>query len=287
MDQRRGTILLVLSCIWIAVVTGYMSWGLIYYAGLYKWLADLQLARGDSYSVELTAIIPGFLLAGPALWYIRRHSQLALAREGTGPAAEARRLRRGASVAAVFGLLCVLIAGGAWYLSQRVPDGSEEPLPLDLAALGSGTVPTAKVAVRGTIDPEVSTGMEESGGYVDRTMVYYGFRPDGTGKDAPLQLFIERSFQGRAEAGTAQAFMPEQTGYLIANGIPPPALRDLEARGIRVASPHYVLRTRSGIRREPYFIVGTLAAVGAFACLLAALVGAIKARSRARRAEAG
>jgi hypothetical protein len=283
----RGKALLVLSWLWVAVVAGYLAWGAINYAGLYAWLADLQVERSGSYRQELTAMIPGFVLAAPALWYIRLRSQIALALEEPGPASEARRRGRTARNLAIIGLLCAAVAGGAYMLSQRVPDGSEQPVPLDLAALGRGEVPQARVSVRGNVDSEAASGTEESSRYLDRATLYVGFRPEAGAKDEPLRFFVERRFGNAQDARTAQGFLPEQTGYLVENGLPPLALRDLERRGIAVASPHYVLRTGGDARRENYYIVAGVAGIVALACLAVALIAALEARSRARRAAAG
>ena len=287
MADDRAKLLVGLCWAWVALVAAYMVWGGINHAGLYGWLADLQLERSGSYRQDLTGLIPGFVLAAPALWYIRLRSQIALALEEPGPAAEARRIGRVARNAAIIGIVCALVAGGAYWLSQREPDGSEDPTPIEFAALAGGDVPRTKVSVRGAVDPDVTTGVEESSRYVDRATLYVGFRPEEGAKDEPLRLFVERYFGDVADARTAQGFMPEQTGYLIENGLPAPALRDLEQRGIRLATPHYVLRTRSEGRRENYYIVAALAGLGAIACLIAALFGSLQARSRRRRAGLG
>ena len=287
MGDDRAKLLVGLCWAWVALVAAYMAWGAINHAGLYGWLADLQLERWGSYRQDLTAIVPGFVLAVPALWYIRLRSQIALALEEPGPAAEVRRRGRVARNAAIIGVLCAFVAGGAYLLSQRQPDGSEQPTPLDFAALADGEVPLTRVAIRGVVDPEATTGIEESSRYVDRATLYVGFRPEEGAKEEPLSLFVERSFGDSRDAATAQGFMVEQTGYLMENGLPVPALRDLERRGIRIASPHYVLRTRSEGRRETYYIVAALAALGAVACLLAALIGGLQTWSRRRRLPSG
>lgn len=287
MDENRGRLLVGLCWAWVALVAAYMVWGAINHAGLYGWLADLQLEQNGSYRQDLTGLIPGFLLAAPALWYVRLRSQIALALEEPGPASEARRMARIARNVAVIGVLCAAVAGGAYWLSQQQPDGSEEPTPIEFAALAGGEIPRTRVSIRGAVDPDVTTGVEESSRYVDRATLYVGFRPEQGAKDEPVRLFVERYFGDVRDARTAQGFMTEQTGYLIENGLPAPALRDLEQRGIRSATPHYVLRTRSEGRRENYYIVAALAALGAVACLLVALVGALQAWSRRRRAGLG
>jgi hypothetical protein len=285
MDEGRSKALLALSWLWIAVVAGYMAWGAIYEAGLMRWLSAWQLDHWGVYYPERTAFVAGFLLAAPAFWFIRRRAVIARAREGSGPGAEARRTGRSARNAAIAGVLAALVAGGAFALSQCVPDGSEKATPFDGARLGDGPAPVGKVRIAGQIEPEARTDYSETGAR-PRVVHYVGFRPDGVARDAPLRLFVERNVEGREQLRTVQAFLPEQTGYLVENGIPPLALRSLEAQGVRVASPHYLLRTGDLARREPYYITAAVAGLLALACLVVAAIGGLQARGRGRLAEA-
>lgn len=283
-ESTHKGLLLILSGLWIALVSGYMIWGVAYDAGLYRWLADLQVARTGGYYPKWTAILPALLLASPALWYLRRQADIARASQPAGPAAEAARMGRTARNLGIAGVLAGLIGFGAFVYSQGVPDGSEPAVPFDVAALGTGApVPAHKIRISGEIDPQATTGVTETGGSADSSTLYAGFRPRGGGaKDAPFSLFIERRMGGAAEAATLQGFMPDQDGYLVENGLPALALRDLEARGIRVASPHYVLRPGDDTRREPYYVAAAVGGLLGVVCLLVALIGVFQARRRAR-----
>ncbi|HVQ09313.1 MAG TPA: hypothetical protein VMS43_12850 [Allosphingosinicella sp.] len=286
MDEGRSKALLALSWLWIAMVAGYMAWGVIYEAGLSRWLSVWQLEHWGVYYPERTAFVAGFLLAAPAFWFIRRRAMIARVREGSGPAAEARRMGRSARNAAIAGMLAALVAGGAFLLSQRLPDGSEQATPFDGARLGDGPAPAGKVRIGGQLALEARTDYSETGGARPRVIHYVGFRPDGVARDAPMRLFVERDVEGREQLRTIQAFLPEQTGYLIENGLPPLALRSLEQRGVRVARPHYLLRSGDLARREPYYITAAVAGLLALACLAVAGIGGVQARSRSRLAEA-
>lgn len=286
MDEgtHRG-LLLILSGLWIALVSGYMVWGVVYDAGLYRWLADQQIARFGAYYPKLTAILPALLLCAPALWFLRRQADIAQASQPSGPAAEGARMGRSARNMAIAGVAAGLIGFGAWIYSQTLPDGSEEAIAFNVSVLGTGApVPAHKIRVTGTVDPDATTGVTETGGGTDNATLYAGFRPDGAdAKDAPISLFIQRRIGGSAEAATAQGFTPDQDGYLIENGLPALALRDLEARRIRVASPHYVLRPGDDTRREPYYVAAALGGLLCVVCLIVALIGALQARSRMMR----
>lgn len=281
---HRG-LLLILSGLWIALVSGYMIWGVVYDAGLYRWLADQQIARTGAYYPKWTAILPALLLCAPALWYLRRQADIAEASQPPGPAAEGARMGRNARNMAIAGIAAGLIGFGAWVYAQTVPDGSEEALPFNVAVLGTGApVPAHKIRVTGAVDPDATTGVTETGGGTDSATLYAGFRPDGAdAKDAPFSLFIQRRMGGSADAATAQGFMPDQDGYLVENALPALALRDLQARGIRVASPHYVLRPGDDTRREPYYIAAALGGLLGVVCLIVALIGMVQARGRMLR----
>ena len=282
MEGQSNRALLALCWVWVALVSAYLLWGLINEAGLYGWLADQQVRRWGSYSPKLTGLIPWLVLAGPALSYVGRHSRRRRAlEEAAGDAAgPSRREARVARWTALGGLVAMAAAAGVYAYSQTVPDGSEPAVPFDAATLGAGPVPEGRVQVRGTIDPEASTGITETINSSERTTFYVGFRPNGeTDKAAPLRLFVERGTGSGPP--TAQAFMPEQDGYLVRNGLPGLALRDLQAHGVRIAEPHYLLSHPSAGRRDNYYIVAALAGFAGFAMLLSA--GIVFLRGRLRR----
>jgi len=54
MGGQGNRALLALCWIWIAIVIAYMAWGLINQAGLFGWLAELQLRKWGSYQEKLT-----------------------------------------------------------------------------------------------------------------------------------------------------------------------------------------------------------------------------------------
>jgi len=259
-----------------------MLWGMVTYAGLYRWLAELQIERSGEYYSELTAVVPGFILAAPALWYIRIQLQIRKALEETGPAVEASRTRRTAKIMAVAGVVLGLASAGAYTLSQQVPDGSEAALPLNAANLGPTPLPKSKVAMLGDVDPDASSAVSETGRYLDSNTIYIGFRPKGSLAAEPVRFFLERHVGGSDGLATAQMFAPEQTGYLIENGVPALAIQDLEKNGIVIASPHYLLRTGDDALREPHYVTAGLTGVMAFAFLLVAAIWAFKGRGKAK-----
>jgi len=280
MNKGRHIFLLALSWLWVAAVIGYMVWGAFAYAGLYRWLAEWQIDQWGGYYKKWTAALPGILLALPALAYIGHRTRLRQSAEAASPAAQARTIGRTARWTTLIGLLLILIGGGAYAVSQTLPDGSEPAQPIDGARLAGGQVPTSKVRIRGTDDLAARVQYVQRGAD-ERTIFYAGFRLDGEAKDAPLRLFVARNTPGPEALTTLQAFLPEQTGYLVENGLPEGALTELRGRGLQVATPHYVLQTGDLARREPYYIVAALAGFIGLVSLLVGFAGLLQARRRA------
>jgi hypothetical protein len=270
MDANRwGTIL---AWAWLVVVMAYLGWGMASDAGLYRWLVDRQVARFGQYYPTLTALLPALLLGAPALAWLRRRHLAAEARDAAaGPAAAAARARRGSRVLALVGLVALAIGGGAFWWAQSLPAEEAPAVPFDAATLGTEPAPSGRVRIRGEVDPDAGAGIEESGQYRDTTEYYFGFRAEGEpAKDAPFRIFVARTLQG-ADAQTAQGFLPEQEGRLERNGLPELARRDLAARGVRIAEPHYVLRTGHRDPRETFYIVGGLGVLTGAAFLVVGL----------------
>jgi hypothetical protein len=280
MSDGRHKLFLALSWLWVIVAIGYMAWGTFTYSGLYRWLAEWQIEQWGGYYQKWTALLPGVLLCLPGLAYIGHRTRLRQAREASSPGAQARTMKRSAWLTIAIGLLCIAIGGGAFAISQGLPDGSERAEPFDMAALASGSVPATKVRIRGNVDPQASSRVERRG-IDDRVTYYAGFRPENEAKDAPVRLFIERGTPASESLTTLQAFLPEQSGYLVENGVPEQALEELRARGVQVASPHYLLQTGDLARRETYYVVAALGGFIGFVCLLAGFVFLLQARPRA------
>jgi hypothetical protein len=285
--KREGTVWLILSGLWVTLVVAYWVWAAIGFSGLYRWLAEWQIAQFGGYYERATATLPALLMAAPAIAYLRRRAAVAQAESAAqlgSEIAEARRIRRSVRGSAAFGLVAILVGAGAFLLSQGVPDGSGPAVPFDAATLGNGPVPQDRVTIRGEVDPEASVSVVETRGVTSHNAVYAGFRPEGeSAKGAPIRLFIERS-TGSSAPTVAQGFLPDQTGFLVENGLPDPALREFEARGISLASPHYVLRTSPNARRDIYYVVAGVAGIMGFIFMLTAGIIAIRDRAKLRRA---
>ena len=271
---------LLWAWLWILGVVGYMVWSMLSYTGIYRWLADLQIAHWNKYYVFATLGLPLLVLCGPALSWIRREN---MARDRVRPAASGGPAANGlARILLLIGLALVLVSFGSWTLSQRLPDGREPAAPLDLAAIERGEIPATKVTLTGRIQPEIAVTVGERSRNIDINTTYVAFRMEGAADKTPVRVFVERGIGASFNLGQTQVFMPEQTGYLIANGLPPLAMADLTRRGVALASPVYLLRPGSTTRREPYYIVAALS--GFIGVITAAMAGISRLQKRNARA---
>lgn len=274
-EQGGNKGLVILAWIWAAAVTGYMAYSGLTYTGLYKWLADFQVEKWGQYYTAMTGLVPWFLLAGPALSYAGKQERLKAAQ--AGPAELAVKEKRVVKWVAIIGVICMVVGFASYSLSQRVPDGSEPATPLDIAALETTGPPETKVSIRGEIDPDISSAIQEKSNNIDINTGYIGFLPDGSDKKAPIRFFVQRGLGNSAEvARVSHAFLPEQEGYLIKDGLPPLVLSDFQKRGITIASPHYLLDPGSSTRRDNYYIVAALGGLIGFICVMVAAATAIR-----------
>lgn len=281
MEYRSNKALVAFCWVWAALVTAYIGWSWLTFSGLYRWLAEFQIEKWGSYYTAMTGFVPWFILAGPAFSYAGKEARMRRALSPNAPEQVAAGERRTAKWMAIIGVVSILVGFGSYTLSQRVPDGSEPATPLDIAALETAPPPVAKVSIKGEIIPEISSAIAEKSDTIDINTGYVAFVPEGTDPKAPPRFFVQRGLGTTAEVGrVTQAFLPEQTGYLMKDGLPPIVLSDFEKRGIKIASPHYLLDPGSNARRDNYYIVAALGGFLGFILLLTAAVGAIRSRNK-------
>jgi len=279
MNAGTQRLLVILSWLWLLALGVYMTWSLLAFEGLYRWLAEWQMEHWGQYYRKWTAVLPFLILGLPALAYLGHLSRARHKAAAASVAAQAGIIRRNARITFIIGLIGITIAGAAFWLSQGQPDGSEPAQRFYLAQLGAGPVPQTRVRIEGRLDPAASTGLAR-GGVEDSVTYYAAFRAEDEAKGAPVRLFVERSTRPQ-DLTTLQGFMPEQTGYLVENGVPERALADLRQRGVAVASPHYLLKTRAGSFRDPYYITAALSGLMGLVCLIIGFAGFLQARRRA------
>jgi hypothetical protein len=205
----------------------------------------------------LTGIVPGFLLATPALWYIGREARRQRLAP-PDPAASARAVRQFAMGMIGFGIILYVVAITCYVAAQSLPTGAERAMPFDAVALGNGPPPAGQVSLAGRTDEAARVSVADGGRFISSHTTYTGFRPDSEGgKDPPFRIFVEDRIDHESRAVVPYAGR-EESGFLIENGLPPLIRYMLERQGVRIATPHYLLRTSSGALRDPYYVGAAL-----------------------------
>lgn len=283
MKSKSST--MILCWLWIAVVAAYMIWGWTQYSGLFKWLAELQTARFGKYFPAMTAMIPGFVMAGSALSWLGKQSRAAIAGQD-GPFDLVANARRNARIALVLAPVCALIAAGAYLLSTRLPDDNGLPARVDIAALGDAAPPLGHVTLIGMIDTDRATGMtEDKKAQTDESFYVPVMAKTADGRidtGMPVRFFIERETHLYAgEAQTQQAFIGDQSGMLVENGLPGELLDLYAKNGVTLAEPHYLLVSSAEDVATPYYVV---AALGGFFAIILLIIGPIMVASARKMA---
>src|SRR4051812_39584821 len=256
----RG-LLLTLAWLWPVLLIVYLVWGGIEQAGLYYWVGTLEVDRFGTYEPKLTGIVPGLLLALPALWILGGEAR----RRRLPPNDPARRLRAAAIVMICLGVLALAVAIACYVAAQGQPGGGRD-VPFDASSLGNGPPPVGRVSLTGRVDESAQASVSESPRFSSATTTYAGFRPDGgAGKSGPFRIFVERRVSDHS--GPVVRYLgDEESGYLVENGLPPLVLYALRHQGIPVATPHYLLRTGRSAMRDPYYVGAALSTL--FFCLM-------------------
>lgn len=272
---------------WIALVSLWAWWEFNHYSGLYRWLAEWQIARWGGYEKAWTAIIPAIVLMAPALSVLRRREQAtqqALAKEAD-PAAVMREVRK---MMLIFGGVAALVAGGSYLYSQQLPDPSDPPTEINLATLGDAAPPTGSAIFAGA-RPDTDRALQMNEQFrsrsadIDSQAIYVPVVAETAAKGAPVRFFIDRSSYGFANSGEAprtNIFLADHMqGVLVENGLPADVVAAFARQGVTIVQPHYLLTTNSVGGRENYYIV---AALGGFMAFLLFLLSGIQSVSIAR-----
>ena len=165
-------LLLILSWAWVALLILYLVWGGIAQAGLYYWVGTLEIDRLGSYQPMLTGIVPGILLALPALIYIRREERRRQLLAPPDPASAAGRVRRFAIVMIPLGVVGYAIAAICYFAAQDLPSGGGRPFPFDVTGLASGPPPAGRVSLAGSVDEGAQASVTEGSRFTTWTTSY-------------------------------------------------------------------------------------------------------------------
>lgn len=277
---------------WLLLVAGWAWWEYSNFSGLYRWLADWQIARWGGYERLWTALVPAVILAIPAFRVLREHELLNQASliAGDDPVPVLSRVRAGMLLC---GAILALVAAGAYVSAQQLPDPSDPPVTVDLAALGAAAPPTGSAIFAGAVpDTDRALQMDEAfrsrSADIDHQTLYVPVVAKDAAKDAPVRFLIDRAsyaFTDSQEAPRTNIFLADHMqGVLVENGLPADIVAAFERQGVTIAKPHYLMTTNSVGGRQNHYIVAALAGFTAFILFLLSAVQSVSiARARRRR----
>ncbi|MBL8651033.1 MAG: hypothetical protein JNL35_11615 [Sphingopyxis sp.] len=227
----------------MALVAGWAWWEYSHYAGLYRWLAEWQIAKWGGYEQLWTALVPAFILTIPSLRVLRERELLNQASliAGDDPVPILHRVRTGMLVCSV---ILALVAGGAYFYSQTLPDPSDPPATVDLAALGDKAPPAGSAIFAGAVpDTDRALQMEEAfrsrSADIDHQTIYVPVVAENAAKHAPVRFFIDRANYAFADSGEAPrtniCLADHMQGVLVENGLPADVVAAFAKQSVSIA----------------------------------------------------
>jgi hypothetical protein len=229
----------------MVVVFGLTAYWWATYSGLYRLLAEWQLARSASYEVELTGAFTALALLVPALVII---VILGASREGERGAAhsdrlaaedKARRDRINGWMREHRRRVTALAAGtaatvwGAAMIASGLLAGAR--VPLDLAALERGAAPPGRyVELTGRVLAAEAVGVSTS-----RSSEML-FLPVVSGQGAPVRVYLKTSVSW-ARSHRREIAASHYQGLLEARALPGVAVTSFTERGRPPADSYWVL----------------------------------------------
>ncbi len=286
-----------LALIWVVVAGAYAVYGWVYYAGLFRWAAEQQLARFGEYNVDVTLLGSLFVLLLPAVVF--GGFRATRTRLQPDPAQMQRQQRRTALWLIVIGLIGIVIGGGSGWLgyqkSQTPPtfasfaidDGSDVRSTSNLVKV-TGVARTDMI-IRFT---EKSHGMETS--YLFVPLVEPAWQPA-----MPVAYFLKTNrdtyMPSAADGGhaTGQMFsfapstppfrMTTEPSALSGNDLPGPVQAAYERAGIKFGPTIYVVDETTSGSLTPYWIAAVLGIIVGFCLMLGGAMALVMAPLLRRR----
>lgn len=205
-------LLKIVGVLWCAAVAGYMGYGWYAYFGLYRILAEWQLATFDRYYAYPTALVPGVVLALPGLrlldWLNRRAGKTA-----GEPTANPRR---GLRNLAMVGIAALVFAGGSLVLGLR--ESAKVPSVATFDLLLSSTLPKAdRLIITGMARTDLMLTFEVETRGSTRTSHYVPLTAPGWQPDQPLVYFLKTNQDAYIGPGTTRIhkLSPDQQPFPI------------------------------------------------------------------------
>jgi len=281
-----------LAWAWLVLLAGGVALGKLAEIGPLVWIETWwAVETGSLLNAGLLLLL--LILGWPALWVLLDAADRAEQAAATGHAGLRRHAGRSALFLIAFAGSPLAMAGVAALLLAGLPADEAPPVPLTAEALAQGVAAARRVIVTGAPVERARAAFMQNGRGTAYRWAYTGFRPGATRAATraepagapPIALFVERS-ERTSWPPRIRERMPQQEtidGHIVENGLPPYARIVLERAGVRIASPHYLIRddaARGGQYRMLIHLGLVLAAMTGAVALLVWLIGALPIRLR-------
>jgi hypothetical protein len=283
------TLLRILAFAYAAAVVGYILYGWINYAGLYRWFAEWQLAQFGAYELKLTFVIPMFVLFLPgAIVFERLGLRLGVTRRvwTRDPNAPQRQSGSTLRYAALLGFALLAVALGAFWLGERK---LSEPVTVEAVNLTANQAPqSAHVRLTAIAHPGLITKFETKSYGVTYTYTYVPMTSADWRRGDPLIYFVKTNINAYIPPqGGATVLLDRKTppfemtskGVLVADDLPGPITELYRKSGVVLGPQVFVLNaidTRADL--SAYWIMASVAGLLGFCTLV--MIPAIAVRQR-------
>jgi hypothetical protein len=258
---------------YIVLLCAFALYQIYSYTGIYKWLAEWQLAQFHSYNVRFTLVGTILLPAIP----------VCLAAEifgipyRTGWRASTAPGGRTTSYAlwmAVIGVLALIVAAGAFALGYQKSQDVVVTETVDLA-LAKQPPQSGHVRMTAIARTDMIVRLEERSGSIK---VYVPLTAPNWKRSDPITYFLQTNIDAYVGPGgqilsldpKTPPFRMTQVGVLVPDDLPGPVAESYRKRNLTLASPPMVLETAPGADLVRYWVVAGVSGLLGFFFLLAA-----------------
>lgn len=270
----------IVGVLWCAAVAAYMGYGWYAYEGLYQIVAEWQLAAFDRYYSYPTALVPGVVLALPALQMFKWLNR----RAGQSPAPAPSNPRRNLWFTAMAGLVALLLAAGIFALGLREEARVRTVATLDLRQ--TATLPTAeRLVVTGIAQTELILSLETQMRSSKRTEYYVPLTAPGWQPDQPLVYFLTTEQNAYIEPGTTRIYKlsPDQEPFLFTtkpayvelHALPGPLREEYRRAGLVLGPTLHILNQSTSSALDFYWAAAFAGGIIGVACVTGAGASAL------------
>jgi hypothetical protein len=266
---------------YVVLLCVYAFYQIYSYTGIYKWLAEWQLAQFHSYNVRFT-IAASILLPALPVCLIAEIFRVPY-RAGWRPR-DGSRSTTPAGWMAVIGVLALAVAAGSFWLGYQK---STEPTVTETVDLALGKPPqSAHVRLTAIAHTDLTVKLEDRYG----AKVYVPLTAPNWKRSDPLVYFLQTNADTFGVPGSesvspgakTQSVRITQVGVLVPDDLPGPVAESYRKRNLTLASPPMVLELAPGADLARYWIVaGVGGLVGFIVLLVAGLARFQQGRTRA------